>query len=315
MTRILVVHYSQTGQLTRVVRSLMTPLATRSDVRVDWHEVVPVRPYPFPWGLLSFLDAFPESVYLDPPAVRAAGFAPDAQYDLIVLAYQVWFLSPSLPITGFLRSPAAQVLKGKPVVTVVGCRNMWATAHRTMSALLGELGAHQVDNVVLTDQGPTWLTFLTTPWWLLTGNKGPLLGIFPEAGISGRDIDRAARFGRALGDAVPAIQRGETGPFLRGLEAVKANRFTLMGERIGHRSFRVWGRLVRAAGPPGAALRKPILIVYAVFLITAILTILPITATLATIVARLSRRLTEEAASLERPSGSSGERLAIYDRP
>lgn len=314
MTRILVLQYSQTGQLAAITRSMMAPLAGRSDVRIDWHGIEPDPPYPFPWGLLSFLDAFPESVYLDPPALKPVAFDPDAQYDLIVLAYQVWFLAPSLPITALLRSSAARVLRGRRVITVIGCRNMWTTAHRTMSQMLREAGAQLVDNVVLTDQGPMWSTFVTTPWWLLTGNKGPLLGLLPEAGVSRTDIARAARFGHALADALPAIERGAPGPFLNGLAAVHVNRLTIIGERIGQRSFRIWGRLVRAAGRPGAWLRKPVLIVYALFLIAAICTILPITITLAAIAARFSRRLGEEAVALEAPSGSSGERLGVYDR-
>lgn len=314
MTRILVIQYSQTGQLGAITRSMMAPLAGHGEVQLEWLNIEPDPPYPFPWGLLSFLDAFPESVYLDPPTIKPIAIDPDARYDLVVLAYQVWFLAPSLPITAFLRSPAARVLRGKRVITVVGCRNMWTTAHRTMSALLKEAGAHHVDNVVLTDQGPMWSTFITTPWWLLTGNKGPLLGIFPEAGVSQAEIARASRFGRALADGLPAIARGDAGPFLRGLGAVHVNRFTIVSERIGQRSFRIWGRAVRAAGRPGALLRRPILMVYALFLIAAICTILPLTMTVAALAARFSRRLGEEAVALEAPSGSSGERLPVYDR-
>jgi hypothetical protein len=313
MIRILALHYSQTGQLTQAARSMLDPLAEREDVRIHWQEIVPRTPYPFPWRFLSFLDAFPESVYLDPPAIRVDGLDPDAAYDLVILAYQVWFLAPSLPITGFLKSPQARVLNGKRVITLIGCRNMWITAHQSMLELLREAGADLIDNVVLTDQGPMWSTFITTPWWLLTGNKGPLLGFFPEAGISQHEIKRAARFGRALAEALQPIEHGERGPFLQGLEAVKVNRHTMLAERIGHRSFRIWGKLVRAAGRPGSAKRKPILVIYALFLIAIILTVLPITATLAAVVARRSSRVKEEAARLEAPSGSSAERLIAYD--
>jgi hypothetical protein len=311
--RILVIHYSQTGQLTRVLRSMIEPLAATPGVVVDWHAIQPQRPYPFPWGFLAFLDAFPESVYLDAPPPQPDGPDPDARYDLVVLGYQVWFLAPSLPITGFLKSPQARVLFDKPVITVVACRNMWVTAHRTMLALLRDAGARLVDNVVLTDQGPLWSTFITTPWWLLTGNKGPLLGLLPEAGVSAGDIRRAARFGRALVQALPRLEHAEAGPYLDGLEAVRVNRLTLLGERIGHRSFRVWGALVRAAGKPGSLARKPILLVYVCFLVGAILTMLPFTVSFAAIAARFSRRIHEEAAALEQPSGSGTERLVQFD--
>lgn len=313
MVRILVIYYTQTGQLRRVVESMLAPLKASARVDVVWHEIVPQPTYPFPWKFLSFLDAFPESVYLDPPPVAAAGFDPDSDFDLVILAYQVWFLAPSLPITGFLKSKEARVLKNKRVISVIACRNMWITAHDTMRKELDVLGARLTDNVVLTDNGPLWSTFITTPWWLLTGNQGPLFNVLPKAGVSERDIARTARFGHALVDALPRIAAGEPGPFLSGLQAVHVNPLTMLGEHIGHRSFRIWGRLVRLAGKPGRFARKPILLIYAVFLVGAILLMLPVTMTMAAIAARLSRRVAARAQSLELPSGSSGERLALYE--
>ena len=313
MGRILVIYYTQTGQLRRIARSMLEPLVRRPDVEVVWHEVVPKPAYPFPWKFLSFLDAFPESVYLDPPSVAAGDFDPDAHYDLVILAYQVWFLAPSLPVMGFLKSPQARVLRGKRVVTVIACRNMWTAAHGSMLEKLRARGAQLADNVVFTDQGPLWSTFITTPWWLLTGNQGPLFNVLPKAGISDKEISRAARFGHALADALPRICRGEPGPFLAGLQAVKVNPLTMMAERVGHRSFRLWGALMRAVGGPGDVRRKPLLLVYALFLIGAIVLVLPVTLTLAAIATRLSQRVAAQALELEAPTGSSGERLALYD--
>lgn len=313
MVRILVIYYSQTGQLRRVAESMLSPLSGRDDVEVIWHAVSPQPAYPFPWPFFTFFDAFPESVYLDPPSVATPGFDPDSHYDLVVLAYQVWFLAPSLPITGFLKSPAARVLRNKRVISLIACRNMWITAHGTMMRELQALGARLTDNVVLTDNGPLWSTFITTPWWLLTGNQGPLLNVLPKAGVSEQDIARAARFGKALTAALPRIQAGESGPYLSGLQAARVNPLTMLGERIGHRSFRVWGRLMRLAGKPGNFARKPILLVYIIFLLATITLILPFTMTLAAIAARLSRRVATQARELELPSGSSGERLPLYD--
>lgn len=314
MIRILVVHYSQTGQLTRVLRSLIAPLESHPDVVIDWREIKPARAYRFPWRFLGFFDAFPESVHLDPAPVEPLGLAADAHYDLVIVGYQVWFLAPSQPVTAFLRSADARVLRGRRVITVIGCRNMWASAHQAMRKLLAQAGARLVDNVVLTDEGPLWATFITTPWWLLTGNKGPLLGgALPAAGISEQAIARAARFGRALKLALPRVAAGDDGPFLDGLQAARVEPLTLLGERIGQRSFRLWGRLVRAAGAPGSLARKPILVVYVCFLITMILTVLPVTASIAALTARFSRRVRDAAAALELPSGSGDERLALFE--
>jgi hypothetical protein len=310
--KILVVHYSQTGQLTRVLRSLLGPLQANEEARIDWRELRPMAPYAFPWRFLAFFDVLPESVYQDPPPIESCGIAPDAQYDLIIVGYQVWFLSPSLPIVAFLKSPEAKVLRGRPVITVVGCRNMWVTAQQAMSGLLRDLGARLVDNVVLTDEGPIWATFITTPWWLLTGNKGPLMGILPEAGISASSIKRSERFGHALNASLGHGMAGD-GPFLRGLQAAKVRPLTLLAERIAYRSFRIWGRILRSVGKPGSAARKPVLAIYIVFLVAMILVVLPFTATILAIKARFSRKVQDEATALELPSGSGTERMALYD--
>jgi hypothetical protein len=303
--RVLVVHYSQTGQLTQIARSLVAPLGSTSDVEVTWLELRPQTPYPFPWPFLRFMDHFPESVYLDPPPNEPVELA-EWDYDLVLLCYQVWFLSPSLPITAFLQSPAAErLLRGKPVVTVIGCRNMWVVAHEKMQQLLANCGARLTDNVVFTDRGG-FLTFYTTPRWLLTGKKG-------NAGVHEDDIRAAGRFGRALvrGLRAGAETRGE--PMLSGLGAVQVDPKLAVSERMGHRGFRIWGRLIRALGPMGDPKRKPLLLLYSAFLITMIVTAVPVVSLLKALLQPLLRN---QYGALQRrfeaPSGSGTERVAEF---
>lgn len=312
MTRILVLYYSQTGQLTRAVQSMMAPLTGRADVQIVWQNLEPVKPFPFPWSILRFFDTFPECVYLDPPPIRPVSFDPETRFDLVVLAYQVWFLSPSLPITAFLKSDAARALRNTPVITFIACRNMWLSAQEKVKAMLQNLGARHVDNVVLTDQGPPWATFVTTPRWLLTGKRNGFWGIFPPAGVSEAEIAAAARFGRALGDSLPLL-KSSRGPLLSGLGAAKVLAGLVAGEKIAHRSFMLWGRLLRAIGRPGNPLRRLALVFYIVFLIAMILTVLPLSILVRALLRPLlRRRLDAEVARLEAPSGSSGERLSQY---
>lgn len=312
MTRILVLHYSQTGQLTSALESMLKPLAARADVEIVRQNLEPVEPFPFPWPFFRFLDTFPECVYMDAPPLKPLAFGPEARFDLVILAYQVWFLSPSLPVTAFLKSPAARVLKDTPVITFIACRNMWISAQEKVKELLAAHGARHIDNVVLVDQGPPWATFVTTPRWLLTGKKAGFWKIFPPAGVSAAEIAAAARFGRALADALPQVQSA-TGPMLTGLGAVKVNPGYVAGERIARRSFQVWGRLLRAIGPGGHPLRRLVLVVYAVFLVSMILTVMPVSILLRALLRPLLRRkLDAEVARLEAPSGSSTERLAKY---
>src|SRR5262249_15195622 len=158
----------------------------------------------------------------DPPPIAPPTVEAEESYDLIIIAYQVWFLSPSPPITAFLNSEAAKrLLAGKPVVTVIACRNMWIMAQEKMKILLAKLGAHLIDNVVLTDRGGL-ATFITTPYWLLTGSKKGVCGL-PEPGIARRDIEGCERFGRALARGLARDDERHGKAMLAGLRAAEVD--------------------------------------------------------------------------------------------
>lgn len=314
MKRILILHYSQTGQLTRAVKSMVEPLKDCKEVELVWQELKPKKKYPFPWPILSFFDAFPESVYMDPPEMEEVDFDPDSKFDLILLTYQVWFLSPALPITGFLKSKASRVLKDTPVITFIACRGMWLSAQEKMKEMVKSLGGILIDNVVLIDQGPQWTTFVTMPLWLLTGKKIGIAGIIPPAGVSDKDIKEASRFGRALADSLQNQEADLKIPLLKGLGAVSVNPKYIAGEKIAHRSFRIWGKLFRAIGGPGHPLRKPFLVIYIFFLIFMILTVMPAGALLRAMIRPFFReKLNQQVATYEEPSGSDLSRMSQYN--
>lgn len=306
--------YSQTGQLSDIAERMLAPL--QADPAIDVHVEVlrPLREHPYPWPFLRFLDTFPESAHMVPEKLHPLTLTEDADFDLILMFYQVWFLAPSRPVIAFLDTPVGRaVLRDKPVVTVIACRNMWLQAHARMSALMSQMGARLLDNVVLTDRSPTLTTLLTTPLWLLTGRKTPVRGL-PTAGVAASEIRRSIRFGRALRDALHADREQQHDPLLSGLEAVEAEPKLLVSERAGSRSFYWWGKLLRLAGPPGAWPRKPLLLGYVVFLLAIIVTIVPLSLTLQALFRPvLKRRFAALKAEFERPSGSGTERLAQYD--
>ncbi|MGC2520259.1 MAG: dialkylresorcinol condensing enzyme [Burkholderiales bacterium] len=310
MKRVLVVYYSQTGQSGEVVRSFTAPLATCADIELRLIALQPRTPYPFPWRFFRFLDVFPESVHLDPAPIVPIEVAPDEDYDLVILAYQVWFLSPSQPVTAFLKSRAAQrLLAGKPVVTLIACRNMWLMAQEKMKALLAAVGARLTDNVALTDRGGL-STFVTTPRWLLTGRRDGFWGL-PPAGLSDAQIAACARFGHALVAALARDEERSGRPMLTGLRAADAEVRLIASERIGHRSFLLWGRLLRAVGGPGSRQRVPVLAIYVVFLVCMIVTVVPLAIGVKALLRPLlARRLAAQKAYFEQPSGSSSERMS-----
>jgi hypothetical protein len=218
----------------------------------------------------------------------------------------VWFLSPSLPVTGFLKSAAAkQLLHDAPVVTVIACRDMWLMAQEQVKALLGACGARLVGNVALVDEAGTAGSFLATPLWVLTGNRGPrLLGLIPRAGVKPGQITASRRFG----DRMKQVLLGGgviDERLLQHLGAVNVNDKLIASEKTARRSFLIWGKLFRSLGKQGALLRKPVVLVYILFLLTLILTFLPLSILLKAIFAPLTRdRVAAQKAYFGGPSGA-----------
>jgi hypothetical protein len=303
--RVLVVHYSSpSGQLSDVIRNFSAPLAESGDI--DMHELVlrPRRPYPFPWPILRFFDTFPETIYLDPPELEPLGL-PAGRFDLVILGYQVWFLSPSGPTAGFLKSAEAKaVLQDTPVVTVIACRDMWLMAQERVKELLTAAQVKLVGNVVLVDEAGSVGSFLATPLWMMTGNRGPMLGgLIPRAGVKPEQIKASRRFGERI---VQVLKRGDAldGSLLQGLGAVHVNTKLIATEKAARRSFLAWGALLRKLGKQGALARQPVVAFYIVFLVALLITVLPLSALLKTLTTPLLRsRIAAQRAYFSQPSG------------
>jgi hypothetical protein len=311
MKRVLFVSYSQTGQLAAVVQSVAAPLVASPSVEVVFETLEPEEPYPFPWPFLQFFNTFPETVHSLPRPLKPLRVGAEESFDLIILAYQVWFLSPSQPMAAFLQGPeAARLLRGRPVITLIACRNMWLMAQETVKQRLHALGAHLIDNVVLTDRAHSAATFISTPLWMLTGRRGPFLGgVVPAAGIDAADIAAARRFGCAIEVGLPALDAAHSHPLLKGLGAVKVNERLIASERIGYRSFRIWGRLLLMLGNPPSAMRRFVLCLYVLFLATMILTVAPVSAAIKLFLAPFLReRIARQRAYFAAPSGEADER-------
>lgn len=304
MRQVLIVHFSQTGQLDRLAQSVCEPLQQCSDIQLDYLQLQPAQPYPFPWPFLEFFRIFPETVLMRPQPLLPLAVDASKRYDLVILAYQVWFLSPSQPMTAFLASPeAAQLLKGTPVVTLIGCRNMWLMAQEKVKNRLTELGARLVDNIALTDACGTAASFLATPLWLFTGRQKSYSWV-PRAGIDEAEIVAASRFGVAMAQRLTADRLPIEQPMLSGLGAVKIDEKLIASEKVGNRSFQLWSRLLAALGPQQSRRRGAGLVLYILFLLCLIVTIVPLSALLKKLLAPLLKERTQrEKAYFAGPSG------------
>src|SRR3546814_2309808 len=102
---------------------------------------------------------------------------------------------------------------------------------------------------------------------------------------------------------------------LRVLAAASADIRQLPSERIGRRSFLIWGRLIRALGPQGSIVRKPGLLLYAIFLTAMIVSIVPLSMLLRVLVRPLlAGRMRAQKQYFEQPSGSGTEAMHGRDR-
>lgn len=316
MKKILVVEYSQTGQLASVLDAFLAPLqAADSDVVIVREKLQPLPAYPFPWPFWQFLDTFPECVVGESPSLAPlSAEAAAGDFDLVILGYPIWFLSPMPALVSFLRSTEGRrLVAGKPVITITACRNMWMQAQEMLKKELAAAGARHCDHVALVDRGSALATFVTTPRWLLTGNKAAFW-FFPAAGVAAEDIAGCRRFGLALRTALKNDEEKTTGPLLHGLRACVVDERLIASEKIARRSFCIWSRLLRGLGPQGALPRRALLAFYLVFLLTLILTVVPLSMLLkAALRPLLRKKLASARAYFEQPSGSDSSRLGLFN--
>ena len=299
--RILILYYSQTGSVSRLIKSFTKFLDT-PEVELVWEQIKPKANYPYPWKLGKFFDIFPECINGEPPEIYPPKFNNNEKFDLVILAYQVWFLAPSLPIQGFFKSEYVRVLQDTKVITLVGCRNMWHCASEIMKKMIADAGGIHIDNVVLTHQGSPLATFITTPRLLLTGKRDRAMGIFPPGGFREEDIQALSRFGKRIANNLDVLSDSSNRPLLEGLGAVSVNSKYVIPEAIGRFLYVPWAKLARLFGKQGSWTRMPIIALFAALLVIEI-PIVILVATLVRIVLSplLEPKIRDYIAALEAP--------------
>lgn len=293
--KILVIYYSQTGQLKRIADVIAAPLQQQADI--VYEEIIPVQPFPFPWSKQEFFDTMPETVLGRPCAIQPLKLDPNDHFDLVILAFQPWFLSPSQPVAAFLQSPeAASLLKGKNVITLIGARNMWLNALETVKKYLYQAGAQLVGNIALVDTAPNLVSVVTIVRWQFKGKK-EATRFLPPAGVQEKDIQAAARFADPIGKALQNGNYQQVHQQLLELDAVTLKPNLVLLENRGIKAFRFWSAYISAKGGPGAAERQPRLFMYRTLLLVGIIALSPITAITSMITLRVKRnKLQEEVA-------------------
>jgi hypothetical protein len=278
--KVLVIYYSQTGQLEDIVHTFCKPFF-QTGWQIERIRVQPKRPFDFPWSSPSFFDAMPESVLGIPAELESITFH-HSKYDLIVFAYQPWFLSPSIPATSLLELPAFQhLLKGTPVVTLIGARNMWVCAQERIKLRLQELGAQLVGNVALFDRHQNHVSAVTILYWMLTGKKDRRWGIFPLPGISQLDIAKSESYGAIVKTHLEKGDWTDLQPTLIQAKAVEIDEDLVFVEKTGSRLFAIWANVIRKKKN-----RAPWLVGFKYYLLFALFIVAPIVLFIRTILVK-----------------------------
>lgn len=246
MSRVLVLSWSHTGQVRRSVDAFVGPL-TAAGHEVVQREIAPRVPYPFPWTVASFFGVFPETVLERSPDIAPIDAPGD--FDLVVLAGPIWFLSPAPPLVSLVRGPGGALLRGRRTLALIVCRNMWLRGGSRLIALAREAGARVTDRIVVTHAGPAMATYFSTLFWVLTGRRDAVK-VLPKAEIAEASYARVSELAAIVAARLP----GE-GPLLVDQQTSTLSYPHAMGEQIGWRLYVPLARIVAATSRPGGALR------------------------------------------------------------
>lgn len=278
MKNVLVVYYTQSGQLLEISKNITEVLELSEKVNLSFYEIKLKNNFPFPWNRKEFYDAFPETFLqipqeledLDNPILNKT-------YDLVILSYQVWFLTPSIPINSFLKSNiAGTLLKNTPIITIIGCRNMWVQAHEKVKQLLVDKSAKLVGNIALVDRHINHISVITIVHWMFSGVKKRYLGIFPRPGVSDKDIDESSKFGPLILNNLFKDNFDDLQGQLLEKNAVKIKPFLVLMDKRANILFGKWANLIYKKGAAKSEKRRPWIQLFNLYLVIAIWVIAPI---------------------------------------
>ena len=277
MKQVLVIHYSQSGQLTDIVNNIISPLQN-NETNIDYLEIKMENPFPFPWPKDEFFGAFPKTYKQEPQKIKPISEdLLNKKYDLIIFGYAIWYLTPSLPTISFLNTAEAKkILANAPVITVIGCRNMWIMAHEKMKRQLKSVGANLVGNIVLADRHINHISVITIAQWMFTGEKKRYLGVFPKPGVSEKDISESSKFGEIIAKHLNNNNFNSLQNELISAEAVKIKPFLLTVDKRANIIFSKWAHLITQKSEENTSKRAFLVKMFKYYLLFAIWFIAPI---------------------------------------
>lgn len=241
--KILAIWYSQTGQLSEIIRTFTSPLMEAGHL-VDHISIKPLPPYPFPWTKDEFLSVMPDCVFQKTIPLADMELQYD-DYDLVIMGFQPWYLHLSLPSNSlFQEKKIKQLINNKPVLTISDARNMWVNALKMIKQHLSIANAHHIGHISRVDRNGNLISLVTIMHWMQKGIKEKYMNLFPLPGVSNKDIAEMKVFGNML---LPMLEKGDYKGYQEQLIAAKGfelkNNLVFMEEKA-VRLFGLWAKFI-----------------------------------------------------------------------
>tara|TARA_B110000037_G_C17122296_1_gene506414 strand:- start:3659 stop:4558 length:900 start_codon:yes stop_codon:yes gene_type:complete len=268
--KILAINYSQSGQLNSIIHNFIRPLHKEHDI--DRIIFKPKKDFPFPWTSDIFFNTMPESVLEEKVALEKINYKYE-KYDLIILGYQPWYLSPSIPTSSLLQDENfRKLLPNTKVITIIGSRNMWLNSQESIKKSLSKGQAELIANIVLSDKTNNQVSAITILYWMLTTKKEKFLNIFPKPGVSNEDISKIEQQGILLQNEIGTNDLNNIQEkFERNIPTIIPNDILFIEERA-IKLFKMWAKLIKSKRKT----RKLWVTIYKYYLLIALFIIAPI---------------------------------------
>lgn len=291
MKKILVVYYTQTGQAKQALDATLKPFTENNNYQIDYLLIKPKKAFPYPWNYTEFFDVFPETVHGIPCELEPIQIDTSVSYDLVIIAYQPWFLSICVPISSFLQTPEAKLLlNNKPVVTIINCRNMWLGAQEKMKQRLLDVKANLAGNITFVDRSSNLTSLVTVLAFVLKGTKENFMGIFPKYGVNDKDLERAPVFGNIIKNSLENNQLQDTQSLLNQEGALDIRGNLLLMEGRGRALFPIYANYISKKGTQGSEQRKVRVRIFGIVLPTLILLASPIITILSRLIPVIAKK-------------------------
>ncbi len=267
--KILAINYSQSGQLNDIVDNFLKPIKNQDIDRIIFK---PKNDFPFPWTSDVFFNTMPECILEEAVALEEINYKYDS-YDLIILGYQPWYLSPSIPTTSLLQSEKfKKLLKDTHIITLIGSRNMWLNSQESIKKSLLKNKAKLIGNIPLYDRANNQISAMTILYWMLTTKKDKMLGVFPKPGVSATDIKNIEKQGDVLKDSIEKNSFENLQDDFINEIPINIPNDILFVELRARKLFNAWAKLIKSKTKS----RKLWVNIYKYYLLIALFIIAPI---------------------------------------